>query len=164
MRDDSWYDTAQVCVNGHVITTSATTSRALLQPRCSRCGSETITTCPSCGASIHGHYHIPGVFAVGFKEPTPAYCHQCGSAYPWTTSALEAARELADEIDGLTLEEREQLKQTLDDIVRETPRTQVATLRFKRLVAKAGSGTAEMFKQVLVDVVSESVRKVIWGS
>jgi hypothetical protein len=39
----------------------------------------------------------------------------------------------------------------------------VAASQFRRLVAMAGKETAEGLKTILVDVVSESARKGIWG-
>ena len=70
---------------------------------------------------------------------------------------------MSDELAGLTEEEKKALGDSLDDLVRETPKTPVAITRFKRLVAKAGTGAAEGFKTLLLDIVSEAVRKQIWG-
>ncbi len=77
---------------------------------------------------------------------------------------LKAARELSDELENLSLEERERLKKSLDDIVRDTPQTTVAATRFKKLVAKAGPVVADSFRKILVDVLSETAKKVIWPS
>jgi hypothetical protein len=163
MRDESWHDTAQICLNGHLITDIAQSAPELRKPYCDRCGDQTITACLSCQALIRGHYHVPGVVSFSHRDAPPRYCHECGEPYPWTERSLKAARELTDELDALTSDERAQLKGSLDDLVRETARTQVATLRFKRLVAKAGSGVVDMFKEILVAVVSESVRRALWG-
>ena len=76
---------------------------------------------------------------------------------------MAAARELADEQNALTAEEREQLKATLPDLAASTPRTALAAGRFKRLVAKAGAGAADAFHDLLVDVLSEAAKKAIWG-
>jgi hypothetical protein len=54
------------------------------------------------------------------------------------------------------------LSRSLDDLVRETPNTPVAVARFKKLVAKAGGAAAEGFKSILVEVLSEVVKKQIW--
>ena len=95
-------------------------------------------------------------------SPVPAFCPDCGKPYPWTEAKLKAARELADELDNLSLEERETLKKSLDDIIRDTPQTAVAATRFKRLVAKAGQVTANGFRDTLVDILSEAAKKIIW--
>jgi hypothetical protein len=128
---------------------------------CSRCGAPTVTACEACQAPIRGYFHSEVVGGVRFAPP--AYCHSCGQPYPWTGAALDAARELADELEGLNAEERTSLKGTLDDLVRDSARTPVASLRFKRLAAKTGKEGAGMLKDVLVGVVSEAARKAIWG-
>jgi hypothetical protein len=104
---------------------------------------------------------VPGVISLSTYSP-PAYCHQCGAAYPWTTTRLEAARELARESDRLDDNEKGVLSRSLDDLVRETPNTPVAIARFKKLVAKAGGTVAESLKSILVEIVSEAVKKQIW--
>jgi len=94
--------------------------------------------------------------------PLPIFCPDCGKPYPWTEAKLKAAQELADELDNLSPEERDLLKRSLDDIMRDTPQTTVAANRFKRLVAKAGQVTAEGFRDILVDILSETAKKIIW--
>ena len=79
----SWYDVMQVCLNGHVITSTAKTNPEDLKKRCPKCGEETITQCPDCHAEIQGYEHIPGVSYSGPSTP-PGYCHECGEPYPWT--------------------------------------------------------------------------------
>jgi hypothetical protein len=157
------YDVAQVCLNGHSITGSAQASPQFMKNYCPKCGSATIISCPACDAPIHGIYQ--GGY-VSFTPPyvPPAFCHECGAAYPWTESRLEAAKELAREDEELTDEEREQLARSLDDIIADTPRTQAAASRFKRLAAKAGKGTAEGLREIVVQIASEAARKAIFGT
>ena len=38
----------------------------------------------------------------------------------------------------------------------------VAIGRFKRFMAKAGKETAEGFRSILIDIVSETIKKSIW--
>lgn len=76
---------------------------------------------------------------------------------------MDAAKQLAADQVALTEEERALLAKSLDEIVKETPRMVLAVDRFRRLVAKAGPATAEAFRKILVDVLSEPVRKAIWG-
>jgi len=97
--------------------------------------------------------------------PLPIFCPDCGKPYPWTEAKLKAAKELSDELDTLTLEERGMLKKSLDDIVgEETPQTTVAVNRFKKIVAKAGPVAAEGFKKILWDIASEFAKRQIWPS
>ena len=162
-REEPWYDIAQICLNGHVITSRMRSSPARSAKRCAICGEVTIAECPNCNASIRGFYHVPGVIDLAQKYRRPAFCHECGAPYPWTERRLVAAKDLAYELEALSDEERQLLAQSLDDIVRDTPKTSVAAGRFKRLVAKAGGVAAEAFKDILTDIASETAKKMIWG-
>lgn len=156
------YDTAQICLNGHLINDCAATAPLHNSPHCSKCGARTIVSCQHCQARILGTYHSPDV--VSFSTMTaPAFCRNCGKAFPWTASAVKAARFLADEIDSLSPAEREELKSTFDDLVRDTPKTTLATTRFKKFMSKAGKETAQAFRDILVDIASETAKKAIWG-
>ena len=156
------YDVAQICRNGHVITSSYNRLPQFRQPFCDKCGGPTINECPACKKPIRGEYFTPDVFALGGEWPAPAFCLYCGRAFPWTQARLDAARALADETEGLNDEERALLKKSLNDLVSDTPNTPLAAQRFKRLVAKAGKGVADTFHKVLVDVLSEAAKKLIW--
>ena len=158
--NDSWYDTAQICTNGHVITTQLIFNPDHSMRYCDRCGASTITNCQNCNANIRGFYHTRTSGSEISKRPS--FCHECGRPYPWIEAKLKAAQELSDELDNLSPEERNLLKRSLDDIVRETPQTTVAVTRFKKLVAKAGPVAADGFRKILVDVLSEAVKKAIW--
>lgn len=96
--------------------------------------------------------------------PLPIFCPDCGEPYPWTEAALKAAQELSDELENLSPEERDLLKKSIDDIVRETPQATVAVSRFKRLVAKAGPVAADMYREILLPLLSEAVKRTIWPS
>lgn len=161
--DDSWYDTAQICMNGHVITTSARDSHSRRADYCSECGEKTILACPACSKAIRGYYHIPGVIYSGKDYRPPAFCHSCGSRYPWTERKISALKQLAHDQKSLNRKERTLLEESLDDIVRNTPNAIASAERFKYLVAKAGKSAADAFRQLLVDIASEVVVKKIWG-
>jgi hypothetical protein len=98
-----------------------------------------------------------------FEYNKPSYCYNCGKAYPWTERSLEAAAELADEIDGLTDEEIQKLKSSLPDLVKDGPKTTVAETRFKKIIKKAGTEAYGGMKSILVDVVSEAVKKSLFS-
>ena len=91
-----------------------------------------------------------------------SFCPNCGKPYTWTEAALKAAQELSDELENLSPEERDLLKKSIDDIVRETPQATVAVSRFKRLVAKAGPVAADMYREILLPLLSEAIKKSIW--
>ena len=164
--NDNWYDTAQICTNGHVINSCSVLTPEHNRKFCNKCGAPTITNCQNCNSPIRGYYHLQrGLFPANPTFLTlPSFCPDCGKPYPWTEAKLKAARELSDELDNLSPEERDLLKKSLDDIVRDTPQTTVAVNRFKRIVTKAGKPAADAFRDILIDVLSEAVKKSIWPS
>jgi hypothetical protein len=159
----SWFDTAQICINGHIVNQQVLSVPDLNQRFCDHCGAATITACPICRTPVRGYCAVPGIVPPS-DGTAPSYCPGCGSPYPWTEQRILEAQELADELDQLSLDERELLKKSIDDLLADGPRTQLASLRFKTLVAKAGADAAASFKEILVSVVSEAVRRVIWGA
>ncbi len=160
---DNYYDTAQICLNGHVINSFALSSPESNQKHCAECGVPTITACVDCKSLIRGYYHVAGVFAADHYHK-PSYCYDCGKPYPWTKASLDAAQELTDELEQLNAEERQQLKDSLPDLLKDTPRTAVAELRFKKLMKKAGAEAFNAMRSILIDIVSEAVRKSVFGS
>ncbi len=69
---------------------------------------------------------------------------------------------MIEEIEKSDGNEKIILSKSLDDLIRETPSTPTAIVRFKRLALKAGSVAADGLRSILVDVLSEAVRKQIW--
>lgn len=161
-EDQSYFDVAQICLNGHVVNSSSRDYPASNQAFCDRCGAETITACRKCSADVRGFHHIPGVIHSDYDRP--AFCFKCGAPFPWTESGLEAARELADVLDGLKPEDREHLKKSLDDLVQDTPRTRIAETRFKQIMKRSGKEAVDGMRSVLTDVISATVRKTIFGA
>ncbi|PSO42978.1 hypothetical protein BRC19_02900 [Candidatus Saccharibacteria bacterium QS_5_54_17] len=77
------YDTMQVCLKGHKIT-SRGLNREFLQDHCHKCGTQTTTSCMSCNSRIRGRYKVEGVVVLTPNEqPVPLNCHKCGAAHPW---------------------------------------------------------------------------------
>lgn len=161
----SSYDTAQICLNGHLINALSKQDSGANQAYCDMCGERTTMTCMECSTEIRGAQLPSSDDVVHDMSPyeIPAHCYQCGARFPWTQRHLDAARILAEEFEQLTPEERNQLTMTLPDLVIVTPKTPAAELTFKRLMLKAGKCAADAMKRVLIDIVSEVVRKKLWG-
>ena len=89
----SWRDTMQVCLNGHVINDGFRKHPEYNKDFCDSCGEKTITSCPNpkCGEAIPGDLQDTGVVAIGFQPSAPDFCEHCGEAFPWTHRA-EAIR------------------------------------------------------------------------
>lgn len=158
----SWYDVAQICQNGHVVNNTVRKYPQHNKKFCDKCGAPTLTQCQSCNTEIQGEYHVDGV--VSFSDYIlPLFCHNCGKPYPWTEIRIKAAQELVQELD-ISGEDKQILVESISEIVKNTPRTSVSATNFKRIVSKAGIQVGIAFRDILVDIVSETAKKMIWPS
>lgn len=157
----AYYETALICLNGHVINATADRHPARNQNFCSECGQSTISKCQKCETNIRGRYINPGVLSASKYFP-PSYCHHCGSSYPWTEEKLKAAIELASLSDDITSDEKDELEKSINDLISEGPRTTVAATKFKRILSKLGSELASGIKDILIDVASETAKRILW--
>jgi Uncharacterized protein conserved in bacteria len=72
------------------------------------------------------------------------------------------ARELADEFDELDSSDKEKLKGTLDDLVKDSPKTDLATGRFKKIMAKVGKDSYDAMRGIITDIISETAKKTLF--
>lgn len=139
---------AKICLNGHVSIESTPISG---EQFCEKCGAKMISKCPSCDAPIK-EWSYNGVVVIGTpKFEKPLYCRSCGNPYPWTESALEAISLMIQEDEELSELEQEKLQESLPDIITETPKTNLASVRIKKALLSAGSFTAEAIRQFVID-------------
>lgn len=155
-----YYDVALICLNGHVANEFSRAYSEHNKKFCDECGSPTIDTCPACSNSIKGEYHGDDLILSNYHPP--AHCENCGGAFPWTIARIAAAKELARELTDLTSEEQEKLAAAVDDLVVQSPRTALAENRFKNLMRKAGTEATQAMRGIIVDVLSEAVKKSVF--
>lgn len=154
------YLTAVVCENGHVLTDCLEWGPEHNAPFCSECGAPTISRCRACQEPIRGEYDVPGVVVLPPPQPEPPkYCHKCGKPFPWTTAALEAARELIKTADGLDDDDRAALTNSIDDLVADTPRTPTALQKAKALVSKMAKPAQDAFWKIMTSIATEAAKK-----
>lgn len=120
--------------------------------------------CPNCSAMIRGDYHVEGVLTIGDGYVPPAFCHNCGRAFPWTDRKIASAVELVEAGTGISADDIQQFRADLTELTKDSPKTQVASLRFKKIMARAGGSVASGVRDIVVDVLSEAAKKSIWGS
>lgn len=158
---------AQICLNGHIIT-SKSNDLEIKEPFCPTCGQAVINKCKKCGTPIKGSYREPSQIAPPYYYPSGAYhkpffCYNCGSMFPWTKITQEAANELIEFADNLNATEKSDFKSSIQDLIVDNPKTKIATLKFKTYVTKVGIEIGKGLKEILIDLVSETVKRSIWG-
>lgn len=94
---ESYQDTAEVCLNGHIINPNIIKNPTPRKKRCGICGKETITKCPICGDPIPGRIIYKDFRDNTVWGPPSNYCNNCGNPYPWAKQEAETFLEHAGE-------------------------------------------------------------------
>ena len=152
------FSVAQICANGHVITTTADLSPGL-QPRCPKCGAETYVKCPKCGETIKGEWPPDDsglVTGPAFKFPS--YCPHCGAGYPWQARKVEATRLVMRELGGLSGEQREQMAESIEELARDTPMQDVAVIRVKKVMSTVGGAVRDTLIRAVLQVATTAAK------
>jgi len=74
-----------------------------------------------------------------------------------------AAREYTDELEELSIEDKTVLKATFTDLTVDSPKTEIAASRFKRILQKLTPDVAEIIRKMIVDIASETTVKLLKG-
>ena len=151
-----YYSVGQVCLNGHAITGDASSEFA--HDFCSECGSPTICKCQHCDAPIHGDHHEEGILFYPPYAPD-AYCYKCGKPYPWTEKAINSMAACIYEDETLSQELAEKLVESLPDITAETPATNLAVLRYGKVLRSVGKLTADSIRQFVIEFGCELAKQ-----
>ena len=173
MNTSYYYENAQICKNGHIRNICSQSHPEQNEIRCSLCGEEVISCCPSCKSPIRGglfkqtptyrysnHYdpfaehHTAHKIYTGTRTEQmkhdvllPAFCNQCGSPYPWTETRLEAFQQIVDSLDDISPELKERLKNSFPDIVCETPKTELAAIVVDSVLKQSKGFAAAALKE-----------------
>ncbi len=122
---------------------------------CSTCGLANVFECQHCEAAIESDEEQ--------APERPAYCSSCGKPFPWTETVLTAASDYTDELEELSSEDRASLKATFADLTVESPKTEIAASRFRRILRKLAPDAAETIRKTIVEIASETAVKLIKG-
>jgi len=155
-----YHDVAQVCFNGHVINSSFKKYPEDNINFCKKCGAQTITNCQNCKAEIEGSDPSQGPF-IHRSYVLPAFCPSCGNKFPWTESKIQTAQELAKELENISDDDKEIIAQSINDLVKDTPKTELAIAKYNKILNRAGKVVGDSLHRLVVDMVSESVRKLL---
>lgn len=148
-------DIAQICLNGHIINPHVNRFPQINKKFCDICGKETITKCPNCKIEIQGDPII--------EDSAPNYCHNCGKPYPWTNTKIKVAQELIKELEELSNEDKSILTHSIDDIITDNLRTNLAIVRIKKVINRCTRLTGKILYKLFVDISSETAKKLIKG-
>lgn len=150
-------DVSQICLNGHRMTSTALKTPERRKAFCPECGASTIMACAQCNAAIPGRNW--GSVAPHPRH-SPRYCHACGSAHPWHQKAIANAIEVLEELE-LSETDFTVAKSALPDLISDTPKSEVAILRMRRVLTKLGKPAYDIGIKVVSDLASETVKKAL---
>jgi hypothetical protein len=159
---DGHYDIAQICRRGHIINQYFQQYPRSNQKFCDFCGYATVVQCENCHTPIRGGF-IDEYGGTNSPYTLPNYCHSCGRPYSWTEFKLQTARELVEELEGLSNDDRRILNQSLDELIADSPKVEVASVRFKKIMKNVGKESYDVVKTVLTDLISETTKKLLFG-
>jgi hypothetical protein len=147
------YDIAQICMNGHVINSSSKGCHHN-EEFCSSCGEKIITECPSCRVSIRGDYHSK--LTVRLAD-APAFCHNCGKAYPWTENKIQTAIQIFAEFGGLDDGEKKTIEDDIRNISRDIPQAELSAMRIRKIWQKYG----KIAYNVIMEFASKTAAEIL---
>ena len=85
-------DTAQICLNGHIINKYSVQCPEYNKKFCEECGEQSITQCTNCNQEINWVSENEAISPF----VKPSYCGECGTPFPWIKIALDSAKEILD--------------------------------------------------------------------
>lgn len=142
----------QICKNGHLDKIVDGFTKPT-RPFCSQCGEQILSNCPNCC-----HY-ITTLISDDIKVPN--YCFNCGNAFPWTQNLIDNAVEIISLDEELSENQKEIIKNAIPDLIIESSSTPVAQAKYKKYMSRAAEYVQEGTRNLLIDVVSETVKKSI---
>lgn len=171
----TYFRTAQICTDGHIINGSMEDNPELNKNYCHLCSSKVISECSVCHTKIQGDYYgdyeIPFDIKSGKTETrqeiihklteAPAYCYECGSPFPWTETRLQYGQNIVDSLDEISPELKKNFKELLPDIITESPRTEYATLIAAKIITSTQGYGYECLKSWLMKNAVQLVLAII---
>lgn len=162
---DAW-DVALVCLGGHLVNDRVRGEPSRNLDECPACGSETISSCPGCREPVPGFHYDQGYDSASPSFPRgralaapPRYCPACGRPFPWTERVMSAVRLVIREMAALEVHERDQLRRSIDHIIRQTPQTPQAVRRINEALSRVGGESAETLRELFLSIASAEVKE-----
>lgn len=158
----TYYDSALICLNGHIVNDSTNECKEKNSNYCTLCGEDTISVCDKCKAIIRGTL-FTNERPFESIETAPNFCFQCGNPFPWLVKKIETALEIVIQSPGNENINREELKNDLLELTKDTPSTSLAALKINKVKKNIAENTLKIFNNLLVEIVSETAKKIILG-
>jgi hypothetical protein len=171
------FDTAQICTNGHLISSATETKPHTKRDFCDKCGAETICNCPNCKKPIKGDYL--GVInnenlnnndkirelldSLGFH--IPQFCDSCGHEFPWFQKKLELVFEFVEYIDSLTFQQKNDFKSSINELIKQTSKLPMAKIELKKILSSLDKDISDnildLMKEILPRNAMNDLSKVL---
>ncbi len=74
---------------------------------------------------------------------------------------LKAAKDIISLVETLTHEQKHDFVLTLEQLIRETSEAPLSKIKFKRYIKKIENDLAQSIKELLIDIVPDSIKKSI---
>ena len=143
------YDTAQVCLNGHLITDSANSHPELRKNKCNKCGADTITGCQNCKSPIKGDSRVPGVFMMTSSYHRPMFCENCAFPYPWIEGITKSCSALIDLSEILSQQEKEELVININSVMKTDSSVGIARVKARRTLDRIEEDLKQEIDKIL---------------
>jgi hypothetical protein len=158
------FDTAQICINGHLISTATETRPQSKRDFCDKCGVETICICPNCKKPIKGDYlgsdinekqnktNIHGLLdSLGFS--IPQFCDSCGTSFPWFQQKPELVYEFVENIASLTFEQKTDFINSIVELIKETAKAPIAKIRLRNILSVLDKDISDNILELLKEIL-----------
>lgn len=151
----------KICLNGHQISTYyESPSTPNPSEYCETCGKKIIVCCLHCANPILGSDEDSALY--GMIPSIPNYCKHCSHPFPWTELVFRTTEELISLDDELTDSNKALIKDSIPDLLVDTPKTKLAIAKFKKGIQATSSIVKDSLRDLLVDVLSETAKKAIF--
>ena len=130
------------------------------------------------GVRRQGYYDLPrlqpanprllhSARCLGCRRPFQIACQlllQLRQALSLDNCEARAAKSLADDLEEMSGEDRAKLKTALDDAVAGGPKAEAGAHRTKKMLGKATTAVGQALWKIIVDLASETAKKILTGS
>jgi hypothetical protein len=179
-----FYDTAEICKNGHVITLHYESLPIERKSYCPLCNAATIHECPTCREKIQGCYHVGKRTLTSFNcfEPgqeqysyhtycitqpeqyvLPAYCYHCGKPFPWTDALISEADKIIEMMSDLKPDQKKELKSIFPDLIADTSSTVSSSIKAGSILKSVDKFLVDALKaQVGSSIVATAAKFLNW--